>query len=62
MQDSPQEGAPTLQGAPTYDFAKICEKLHEIEKILSCGGGGGARGTPLNLPLHFFEFCGEFRC
>ena len=27
-------GAPTLQGAPTCDFAKFCEKLHEIEKIL----------------------------
>ena len=25
--------------APTYDFAKFCEKLHEIEKIL------GRRGT-----------------
>ena len=21
-------------GLPTYDFAKFCEKLHEIEKIL----------------------------
>ena len=21
-------------GAPTYDFVKFCEKLHEIEKIL----------------------------
>ena len=26
-------------GAPTYDFAKFCEKLHEIENILGCGGG-----------------------
>ena len=34
IQDSPQEGAPTLQGGPTYDFAKFREKLHEIEKIL----------------------------
>ena len=33
-------------GAPTYDFAKFCEKLHEIEKIL-----GRRRGAPLNLPL-----------
>ena len=31
-------------GAPTYDFAKFCEKLHEIEKILGCRG-------PLNPPL-----------
>ena len=29
-----------LQGAPTYDFAKFREKLHEIEKILGRGGGG----------------------
>ena len=25
-------------GAPTYDFAKFCEKLHEIEKILARAG------------------------
>ena len=30
IQDSPKEGVSTLQGAPTYDFAKFCEKLHEI--------------------------------
>ena len=24
---------------PTYDFAKFCEKLHEIEKILGRRGG-----------------------
>ena len=34
----PVGGAPTLQGAPTYDFAKFWEKLHEIEKILGRGG------------------------
>ena len=34
IQDSPLEGAPTLGGAPTYDFAKFSEKLYEIEKIL----------------------------
>ena len=37
-------------GAPTYDFAKISEKLHTIEKIL------GRRGVcfgcaPLDPPL-----------
>ena len=37
-------------GAPTYDFAKFCEKLHEIEKILGRGGGGGR--TPGTLPLN----------
>ena len=29
----PVGGVSTLQWAPTYDFAKISEKLHEIEKI-----------------------------
>ena len=37
-------GANSPGGAPTYDFAKFCEKLHEIEKIL--GRGGGAPATP----------------
>ena len=42
-------------GAPTYDFAKFSEKLHEIEKNLGRGGGGGGvllPGAPLDLPLH----------
>ena len=26
IQDFPEEGAPTLHGAPTYDFAKFSEK------------------------------------
>ena len=30
---------PPGRGAPTYDFVKISEKLHEIEKILGRGGG-----------------------
>ena len=33
-------GANPLGGVPTYDFAKFCEKLHEIGKIL---GRRGAR-------------------
>ena len=33
-------GASPGGGAPTYDFAKFCEKLHEIEKNL---GRRGAR-------------------
>ena len=37
----PEEGAPTLQeGAPTYDFAKLSQKLHKIERIWTPGGGG----------------------
>ena len=42
-------GANPLAGAPTYDFAKFCEKLHEIEKILGRRGGTGR--APLNPPL-----------
>ena len=34
IRDFPEEGAPTPQGgAPTYEFAKISRKLHEIERI-----------------------------
>ena len=36
-------GANPLGGAPTYDSVKFSQKLHEIEKILDRGGGGGAR-------------------
>ena len=25
-------------GAPTYDFTKFCQKLHEIERIWTPGG------------------------
>ena len=32
---------PSRGGAPTYNFVKFSEKLHEIEKILDRGGGGG---------------------
>ena len=42
IQDFPEEGAPTLRGAPTYDFAKFSQKLHEIERIWTPGGGGHA--------------------
>ena len=42
IQDFPEVGAPTLQGAPTYDFAKFSEKLHEIERIWTLGEEGGA--------------------
>ena len=38
--------------APTYYFAKFCEKLHEIEKILVRGwGGGGGVGGDLDPAL-----------
>ena len=33
-------------GAPTYDFAKFSQKLHEIERIWAPGGGGGGARVP----------------
>ena len=43
IQDFLEEGEPTLQGggAPTYDFAKFSQKLHEIERIWTPGWVGG---------------------
>ena len=43
-------GANPPGGAPTYDFAKFREKLHEIENILGRGGARAGR-APLNPPL-----------
>ena len=40
---SPRRGRQLPGGAPTYDFAKFPPKLHEIERIWTPGGGGGAR-------------------
>ena len=31
--------SPLGRAVPTYDFAKVCEKLHEIDKILGHRGG-----------------------
>ena len=45
-----RRGRQPYRGAPTYDFAKFCEKLHEIEKILG-RRGAGAGHAPLNPPL-----------
>ena len=33
IQDFPEVGRQPSMGAPTYDFAKISQKLHEIERI-----------------------------
>ena len=38
---------PSREGAQTYDFGKISEKLHEIEKNWTVEGGG----RPLDPPL-----------
>ena len=48
IQDFPEEGAPTPQGgAPTYGFAKISQKPHEIERIWTPGGGARVPCAPL---------------
>ena len=47
IQDFPEEGAPTPRGAPTYDFAKFSQKLHEIEKIWAPREGGRVPRAPL---------------
>ena len=44
-----EEGANPSRRAPTYDFAKLSENLHKIEKIL--GRRGARRGIPLDPPL-----------
>ena len=60
-----RRGANPPGGAPTYDFAKISEKLHGIEKILG-SRGVRARGAPLRsatgmLQVPFvFEFESEW--
>ena len=35
----PRGGGANSRGAPAYDFAKISQKLHEIERIWTRGGG-----------------------
>ena len=40
IQDFPEEGA------PTYDFVKFSQKLHEIEIIFEPRGGGGVPRAP----------------
>ena len=46
IQDFPEAGA------PTYDFAKISQNLHEIERIWTHQEAGGASvAPPLDPPL-----------
>ena len=42
---TPQGGGTNPPGAPLYDFAKISQKVHEIERIWTPPGGRGA-GVP----------------
>ena len=54
IQDFPEEGAPTPQGgAPTYDFAKFSQKLHEIERIWAPRGGRASLAPPLDPPMRW---------
>ena len=45
-------GFPRGGGTPTYDFVEFSPKLHEIERIWTPGGRGGASpAPPLDSPL-----------
>ena len=57
IQDFTDEGAPTLQGAQTYNFAKFPQKLHEIERIWAPGGGGDARPKFYYVDPPLFTHC-----
>ena len=50
IQDFPEEGAPASQGVSTYDFAKISQKLHKIERIWA-RGGRVSLAPPLDSPI-----------
>ena len=57
IQNFPEEGAPTLRGAPTYDFMKFSQKLHEIERLWAPRGERVPRTPPLPLdpPLYLSD-------
>ena len=57
IQDFSEVGTPTLggRGAPTYDFAKFSEKLHEIERIWTLGEGTHP-SRPLDPPLNIIVY------
>ena len=40
---SPRRGRQLPRGAPTYDFDKISQKMHEIERIWAPMGGRPSR-------------------
>ena len=42
---------PLGEGAPTYYFVKISEKLHEIEKIWDCRGAAPPKSATALIPL-----------
>ena len=57
---SSRRGRQLPRGAPTYDFAKFSQKLHEIERISTPGGGREGRAplrsaTGLSLMSHQYD-------
>ena len=42
-------GGANSPGEPTCDFAKFSQKLHEIERIWTPGGGGGVCASKILL-------------
>ena len=47
----PRGGGANSRGAPTYDFAKFSEKLHEIERIWTPSGGARPKFYYVDPPL-----------
>ena len=48
-------GANSPGGAPTYDFAKSFQKMHEIERILSPRGGARPKFYYVDPPLYCIQ-------
>ena len=47
-------GANSPGGAPTYDFAKFSQKLHEIERIWTPRGGARPKFYYVDPPLYIY--------
>ena len=56
---SPRRGHQLSRGAPTYDFAKFSQKLHEIESIWTRGGAARPKfyyaDPPLMIIMSFYR-------
>ena len=48
---SPRRGRQLPRGAPTYDFTKFSQKMHEIERIWTPGGGACPKFYYVDPPL-----------
>ena len=58
---SPRWGANSPRGAPTYDFAKISQKLHEIERIWTPRGAARPKFYYVDPPLQMYSRKNYFR-